>query len=644
MNPFGNFFPQSGRGNDPLTFIQGFISILGVLGLILSAVIAAVGGGIFGSSSPQNPPPDGPDGFVINPLARAVDEQEAQSLFEGTNINGTTDPYGTLVIPDQSVDDGLLVVGSVLSVVPTDFLPEGALLKIISIDDTDGDTSLVVTQPASIPDIVENSDGYIEPEGEIYSFDIEPEPGVIISDPLADYFGDGEVTAIYQKGFEVSETIDGIGMALEGNMGIDAAFGYDTSWGTLKEFETTVTPFVKAGYDVSVSQGVSAEWEKKLANVNVKHKFMIGVVPIFLTTTGSLSVQVSAEASGSISYEPTIEVSYKTGLKFKDGSFSTINQPNASLSGFDTITIAANGEAIAAIVPSLKSKLYGLVGINGEVEGWAKLTGQFTPFTSECIAAAGVSPALYLDASADLLDLSWTHNIVKEELPLFTSGNLCPVLPPDPGVDPTPDLEGEGVVLAGGQASGSGEQWGFLEGFVEGKHAWVLSTGDIAQAVGSPSFFASTDLGNPGSPELALLAGGDTWDAATYRVSVVPTGTTLYIEYAFASEEYPEYVGSGFNDVMAIFVNGQNCAVVPETGEPISVNTVNEFTNSQYYVDNQMGAAGFNTSFDALTRNLKCSVPVTPGVPVEVLIAVADTGDAIYDSAVALVEGGIYSE
>ena len=115
------------------------------------------------------------------------------------------------------------------------------------------------------------------------------------------------------------------------------------------------------------------------------------------------------------------------------------------------------------------------------------------------------------------------------------------------------------------------------------------------------------------------------------------------MEYAFASEEYPEYVGSEYNDVMAIVVNGQNCAVVPETGQPISVNTVNEFTNSQYYVDNRSGAVGFNTSFDGLTRNLRCEAPVTPGVPVEVLIAVADTGDAIYDSAVALVEGGIYS-
>ncbi len=56
------------------------------------------------------------------------------------------------------------------------------------------------------------------------------------------------------------------------------------------------------------------------------------------------------------------------------------------------------------------------------------------------------------------------------------------------------------------------------------------------------------------------------------------------------------------------------------------------------------GAAGYSTSMDGLTVPLTCSVPVTPGQPVTVQIAVADTTDGIYDSAVALVDGGIRTE
>jgi hypothetical protein len=95
---------------------------------------------------------------------------------------------------------------------------------------------------------------------------------------------------------------------------------------------------------------------------------------------------------------------------------------------------------------------------------------------------------------------------------------------------------------------------------------------------------------------------------------------------------------------MAVYVKGQNCALVPGTTEPVSINTINAQTNSGYYVDNMTGASGYQTTFDGLTKPLVCSVPVTPGVPVQVKIAVADASDAIYDSAVALVDKGIWSE
>ncbi len=47
---------------------------------------------------------------------------------------------------------------------------------------------------------------------------------------------------------------------------------------------------------------------------------------------------------------------------------------------------------------------------------------------------------------------------------------------------------------------------------------------------------------------------------------------------------------------------------------------------------------------DGLTTAFVCSVPVTPGVPVVIKVTVADASNAIYDSAVALLDGGIWSE
>lgn len=209
---------------------------------------------------------------------------------------------------------------------------------------------------------------------------------------------------------------------------------------------------------------------------------------------------------------------------------------------------------------------------------------------------------------------------------------------------PTNDVVGDGLTVIGDSVTGDDDQFGKVDGFVPGENTWVLSTGNINDVVGSPSTFASSGMGQPGDPALSQLSGNTTYDAAAYEVTVVPTGQTLVVRYAFGSEEYPEYVGSQYNDVMAVFVDGQNCAVVPNTTTPVSINSINDQSNSQYYVDNSSGASGYNTTMDGLTVPLECRVAVTPGQQVTIRIAVADASDSIYDSAVALLDGGIYSE
>lgn len=130
----------------------------------------------------------------------------------------------------------------------------------------------------------------------------------------------------------------------------------------------------------------------------------------------------------------------------------------------------------------------------------------------------------------------------------------------------------------------------------------------------------------------------------TYTATLIPTGSTLHVRYIFASEEYPEYVGSALNDVMAVYVNGVNCATVPGTNDPVSVNTINASENSAYFVDNSAGASGLATTMDGLTSPLECKAPVTIGKPVTVKIAVADASDRVFDSAVALLDQGIWSD
>jgi hypothetical protein len=169
----------------------------------------------------------------------------------------------------------------------------------------------------------------------------------------------------------------------------------------------------------------------------------------------------------------------------------------------------------------------------------------------------------------------------------------------------------------------------------------ILSTGDIATAAGpNNSAKASGDLGLKGDTDLdALIAPFLTNDAAILEFDVITESQNLGIRYVFASEEYPEYVGSQYNDVFAFFVDGQNIAIVPGGGEAVSVNSINDEEQSSLYRAVEFGSPV--TQFDGFTAVLVAQTTVEPGELHHVKIAIADTSDSIYDSAVFIAEGGV---
>ena len=62
--------------------------------------------------------------------------------------------------------------------------------------------------------------------------------------------------------------------------------------------------------------------------------------------------------------------------------------------------------------------------------------------------------------------------------------------------------------------------------------------------------------GSSGDEDLDQITQGGTYDAAVLEFDFVTSSEFLSFNYVFASEEYPEYVGSKYNDVFAFFVDG----------------------------------------------------------------------------------------
>lgn len=207
------------------------------------------------------------------------------------------------------------------------------------------------------------------------------------------------------------------------------------------------------------------------------------------------------------------------------------------------------------------------------------------------------------------------------------------------------NVMGDCVTTSNITYAGSSQSIGFFESSASnvGLNAGILlSTGMATQAADMPTEFASGVMsGQPthDSDLDSLLSNGFvTMEKTVIEFDFVSIEPELNFQYVFASEEYPEYVGSTFNDVFGFFVSGpglngnQNIALVPNSNIPVAINNVNDTTNSMYYVTND---SSLNSMvYDGFTVPLSASVTVIPGETYHVKLAIADVGDRVLDSGV----------
>lgn len=173
----------------------------------------------------------------------------------------------------------------------------------------------------------------------------------------------------------------------------------------------------------------------------------------------------------------------------------------------------------------------------------------------------------------------------------------------------------------------------------------VLTTGLATSAKGpNDKTNAGRNLNRSGDLQLDTLTGSETFDGCAIEFDFIPTCDTLKINYVFGSEEYPEYATKSFTDVLAFFVSGpgitgtRNIATVPGTTLPVSVNSINATTNSQYYVSN---TSGTSIQYDGFTTPLIATQSVVPHSTYHLKIVIADGTDAIYDSGIFIKAGSI---
>ena len=185
-----------------------------------------------------------------------------------------------------------------------------------------------------------------------------------------------------------------------------------------------------------------------------------------------------------------------------------------------------------------------------------------------------------------------------------------------------------------------------LRGFpTAGSSYVVLSTGDAASAVlANDSSNFGSDLGGPDD--------AGRYDIAQLRIELTPPATAKGFQFdaMFLSDEFPEFVGSSFNDVFTAEqgqtqLSIQNGAVFSPfnfaydtSGNIVDVNTVVGVIENPW-TDPDKGIVGVPPVYDGATPVMRVSSPIEKDLAtgnIVLYLTIQDLGDGIYDSAVFL--------
>jgi|TARA_B110000091_G_scaffold196539_1_gene224016 outer membrane protein OmpA-like peptidoglycan-associated protein len=202
--------------------------------------------------------------------------------------------------------------------------------------------------------------------------------------------------------------------------------------------------------------------------------------------------------------------------------------------------------------------------------------------------------------------------------------------------------------------------------YIDIKEGVILATGEAINAIGPNNSSRITgNLQGNGDADLTRIAKNRTEDACILEFTFIPEGSHFEFQYVFASEEYPEYVNHGVNDVFAFILTDletgkrKNLAFLPISKEAVTVDNVNSIKNSEYFILNgrwikgenqkyveekELGEYAYNFQYDGFTTWLKAESMVVPGQRYSLKIAIADAGDGAYDSAVLLKRNSFKSE
>jgi hypothetical protein len=175
----------------------------------------------------------------------------------------------------------------------------------------------------------------------------------------------------------------------------------------------------------------------------------------------------------------------------------------------------------------------------------------------------------------------------------------------------------------------------------------VLSTGKVTDIPGKNMKDNLSTSGSDLNTDLGVK--GETNDLTQLNLSFFADSTAekLFFKYVFASEEFPEFGGSEYNDDFQLLLNGVNLATLSD-GKAVTINNLvpnveNRATDHSDYINNPTltGIAASIVKLDGFTKVLGFEGLLNKNQTNVLSIRIKDVGDGNLDSAVFIKGGSV---
>ena len=175
----------------------------------------------------------------------------------------------------------------------------------------------------------------------------------------------------------------------------------------------------------------------------------------------------------------------------------------------------------------------------------------------------------------------------------------------------------------------------------------ILSTGrasHFTRSGGDPNRSTQTSTNTPGESNNAdfnAAAGTNTYDASYLDVSFIPDTDVMTMQFVFSSEEFPEFQNSVYQDVVSVWVNGEQVLMEVGNGQANPSN-ISSSINENLYLDN--AGDDYNTEMDGLTITMTLTMRVNPGEVNDIRVGIADVSDSSYDSNLLIAADSVQTD